>query len=295
MSEGYKNMLIRVGYDIEFYLPCEVTMLAALNVHPSRSLDLLEPDEVRTEPELLVSNYFDSFGNRCTRFVAPAGRLRLTGSTLVLDSGKPDAVKLSARECPVGDLPEDVLMYLLNSRYCEVDRFSSIAFDLFGDSQSGWQRVQAVCDWVHQKVRFDYSTARPTKTALDVFTERVGVCRDFQHLAITLCRALNIPARYATGFLGDIGVPPGGPMDFSAWFEVFLDNRWWTFDARHNVPRIGRVLMATGRDASDVALTTSFGRADLCRFFVVTEEEKHKPEFGESPVGEANELAQRTR
>jgi transglutaminase-like putative cysteine protease len=295
MSEGYKNMLIRVGYDIEFYLPCEVTMLAALNVHPSRSLDLLEPDEVRTEPELLVSNYFDSFGNRCTRFVAPAGRLRLTGSTLVLDSGKPDAVKLSARECPVGDLPEDVLMYLLNSRYCEVDRFSSIAFDLFGDSQSGWQRVQAVCDWVHQKVRFDYSTARPTKTALDVFTERVGVCRDFQHLAITFCRALNIPARYATGFLGDIGVPPGGPMDFSAWFEVFLDNRWWTFDARHNVPRIGRVLMATGRDASDVALTTSFGRADLCRFFVVTEEEKHKPEFGESPVGEANELAQRTR
>jgi transglutaminase-like putative cysteine protease len=288
-------MLIRVGYDIEFYLPCEVTMLAALNVHPSRSLDLLEPDEVRTEPELLVSNYFDSFGNRCTRFVAPAGRLRLTGSTLVLDSGKPDAVKLSARECPVGDLPEDVLMYLLNSRYCEVDRFSSIAFDLFGDSQSGWQRVQAVCDWVHQKVRFDYSTARPTKTALDVFTERVGVCRDFQHLAITFCRALNIPARYATGFLGDIGVPPGGPMDFSAWFEVFLDNRWWTFDARHNVPRIGRVLMATGRDASDVALTTSFGRADLCRFFVVTEEEKHKPEFGESPVGEANELAQRTR
>jgi len=273
MSEGYKNMLIRVGYDIEFYLPCEVTMLAALNVHPSRSLDLLEPDEVRTEPELLVSNYFDSFGNRCTRFVAPAGRLRLTGSTLVLDSGKPDAVKLSARECPVGDLPEDVLMYLLNSRYCEVDRFSSIAFDLFGDSQSGWQRVQAVCDWVHQKVRFDYSTARPTKTALDVFTERVGVCRDFQHLAITFCRALNIPARYATGFLGDIGVPPGGPMDFSAWFEVFLDNRWWTFDARHNVPRIGRVLMATGRDASDVAMTTSFGQADLAYFFVVAEEE----------------------
>jgi len=285
-------MLIRVGYDIEFYLPCEVTMLAALNVHPSRSLDLLEPDEVHTEPEMLVSNYFDSFGNRCTRFVAPAGRLRLTGSTLVLDSGKPDPVKLSARECPVGDLPEDVLQYLLNSRYCEVDRFSSIAFELFGDSQPGWQRVQAVCDWVHQKVRFDYSTARPTKTAMDVFTERVGVCRDFQHLAITFCRALNIPARYATGYLGDIGVPPGGPMDFSAWFEVFLDNRWWTFDARHNVPRIGRVLMATGRDASDVALTTSFGRADLCRFFVVTEEVKHEPVPGDAPAIETQELAQ---
>jgi transglutaminase-like putative cysteine protease len=295
MSEGYKDMLIRVGYDIEFYLPCEVAMLAALNVHPSRSLDLLEPDEVRTEPGMLVSNYFDIFGNRCTRFVAPAGRLRLTGSTLVLDSGKPDPVKLSARECPVGDLPEDVLTYLLNSRYCEVDRFSNTAFELFGDSQPGWQRVQAVCDWVHQKVRFDYSTARPTKTAMDVFTERVGVCRDFQHLAITFCRALNIPARYATGYLGDIGVPPGGPMDFSAWFEVFLDNRWWTFDARHNVPRIGRVLMATGRDASDVALTTSFGRADLCRFFVVTEEEKYKPVLGDAPVVETNELAQMTR
>jgi transglutaminase-like putative cysteine protease len=285
-------MLIRVGYDIEFYLPCETTMLAALNVHPSRSLDLLEPDEVHTEPEILVSNYFDSFGNRCTRFVAPAGRLRLYGSTLVLDSGHPDPVKLSARECPVGDLPEDVLQYLLNSRYCEVDRFASIAFELFGDSQPGWQRVQAVCDWVHQKVRFDYSTARPTKTAMDVFTERVGVCRDFQHLAITFCRALNIPARYATGYLGDIGVPPGGPMDFSAWFEVFLDNRWWTFDARHNVPRIGRVLMATGRDASDVALTTSFGRADLCRFFVVTEEVKHEPVPGDAPAIETQELAQ---
>ena len=294
-------MLIRVGYDIEFNLPAEAAMLAMLNVHPSRSLDLLEPDEVHTEPDLLVSNYFDSFGNRCTRFVAPAGRIRLTGSTLVLDSGRPDPVKLSARESPVGDLPEDVLVFLLSSRYCEVDRFSNTAFELFGNSQPGWQRVQAICSWIHEKVRFDYASARPTKTALDVFTERVGVCRDFQHLAITFCRALNIPARYATGYLGDIGVPPGGPMDFSAWFEAFLDNRWWTFDARHNVPRIGRVLMATGRDASDVALTTSFGQADLCRFYVVTEEEGQKPVVeasgtesrqAETPRAEANELLQ---
>jgi transglutaminase-like putative cysteine protease len=280
-------MLIRIGYDIEFNLPAEVAMLAMLNVHPSRSLDLLEPDEVCTEPELLVSNYFDSFGNRCTRFVAPAGRLRLFGSTLVLDSGKPDRVKLSARESPVGDLPEEVLMYLLNSRYCEVDRLSNTAFELFGNTQPGWPRVQAICDWVHQKVRFDYASARPSKTALDVFTERLGVCRDFQHLAVTFCRALNIPARYATGYLGDIGVPPGGPMDFSAWFEVFLENRWWTFDARHNTPRIGRVLMATGRDASDVALTTSFGLADLRRFFVVTEEEGQKPAVADVPLTES--------
>ena len=270
-------MLIRVGYDIEFNLPAETAMLAMLNVHPSRSLDLLEPDEVRTEPSLLVSNYFDSFGNRCTRFLAPAGKLRLFNSTLVLDPGRPDPVKLSASECPVSDLPEDALVYLLNSRYCEVDRFSSIAYDLFGQTQRGWPRVQAICEWVHNKVRFDYASARPTKTAMDVFTERVGVCRDFQHLAVTLCRAMNIPARYATGYLGDISVPVCGPMDFSAWFEVFLDRCWWTFDARHNVPRIGRVLMATGRDASDVALTTSFGQADLCRFYVVTEEEKANP------------------
>jgi transglutaminase-like putative cysteine protease len=270
-------MLIRVGYEIEFNLPAETAMLAMLNVHPSRSLDLLEPDEVRTEPSLLISNYFDSFGNRCTRFLAPAGKLRLFNSTLVRDPGRPDPVKLSASECPVSDLPEDVLVYLLNSRYCEVDRFSSIAYDLFGQTQRGWPRVQAICEWVHNKVRFDYASARPTKTAMDVFTERVGVCRDFQHLAVTLCRAMNIPARYATGYLGDFGVPVCGPMDFSAWFEVFLDRCWWTFDARHNVPRIGRVLMATGRDASDVALTTSFGQADLCRFYVVSDEERANP------------------
>ena len=283
-------MLIRVGYEIEFNLPAETAMLAMLNVHPSRSLDLLEPDEVRTEPGLLISNYFDSFGNRCTRFVAPAGKLRLSNSTLVHDSGRPDPVKLTARECAVGDLPDEVLTYLLNSRYCEVDRFSNLAYELFGATQPGWPRVQAICSWIREKVRFDYASARPTKTAMDVFTERLGVCRDFQHLAVTFCRAMNIPARYATGYLGDIGVPASGPMDFSAWFEVFLDNGWWTFDARHNTPRIGRVLMAVGRDASDVALTTSFGQADLCRFFVVTVEESSKPHTESAPTVDQQEL-----
>lgn len=188
-------MLSRVGYEIEFNLPAETAMLAMLNVHPSRSLDLLEPDEVRTEPRLLIANYFDSFGNRCTRFVAPAGKLRLFNSTLVLDSGQPDAVRLTARECPVGDLPEEVLTYLLNSRYCEVDRLSNVASELFANAAPGWARVQAICDWVHEKVRFDYNAARPTKSALDVFIERAVVCRDFQHLAVTFCRAMNIPAR----------------------------------------------------------------------------------------------------
>ena len=266
-------MLIRLGYDIQFDIYSEVPMVALLNVHPSRIHDLLEPDELHIEPDIPVSNYVDSFGNRCARFVAPPGILRLSNSTLIHDSGLADAVDLSAREMPVHDLPDEVVQYLLSSRYCEVDRFSDIAFELFGQLDPGWSRVQSICDWVNNHLTFDYQQARPTKTALDVHAERVGVCRDFQHLAITLCRALNIPARYATGYLGDIGVPSRLPMDFSAWFEVWLEDRWWSFDARNNEPRIGRVLMATGRDAADVAMTTSFGRADLRSFFVVTEEE----------------------
>jgi transglutaminase-like putative cysteine protease len=266
-------MLIRLAYDIQFDIPAPVAMVALLNVHPSRFRDLEEPDELQTEPRLKITYYRDSFGNRCARFVAPPGRLRLFSSTLVQDSGLPDETNWSAAETPVGELPPETLTFLLNSRYCEVDRLSAVALELFGHTAPGWGRVQAVCDWVNSKLAFSYHHARPTKTAMDVFTERVGVCRDFQHLAITFCRALGIPARYATGYLGDIGVPPRGPMDFSAWFEAYLDGRWWTFDARHNEPQIGRVLMATGRDASDVAITTSFGQANLRSFFVVTEEE----------------------
>ena len=260
-------MLIRLGYDIQFDIPAPVAMVAVLHVHPSRADDLREPDELVIQPQAKASSYLDSYGNRCTRFQAAPGTLRLSCRTLIQDSGDPDAVDFNARELPVNDLPHDTLRYLLNSRYCEVDRLSNIAVELFGALPPGWSRVQAVCDWVHTKVEFGYQHARSSKTALDVFTERVGVCRDFQHLAITFCRALNIPARYATGYLGDIGVPPDpNPMDFSAWFEVYLEDRWWTFDARHNHPRIGRVLMATGRDASDVAITTSFGGASLGSF-----------------------------
>jgi transglutaminase-like putative cysteine protease len=266
-------MILRIGYDIQFEFPAPVAMVALLHVHPSRVGDLRGPDEVGLEPALEAETYIDSFGNRCTRFLAHKGALRLSNATLIYDSGLPDPVSREAREIPVQELPHEVLKYLYNSRYCEVDRFAAIALELFGSAPSGWSRVQAVCDWVHARVSFGYHHARATKSALDVFTERVGVCRDFQHLAVTLCRALNIPARYATGYLGDIGVPASpSPMDFSAWFEVYLEDRWWTFDARHNHPRIGRVLMATGRDASDVAITTSFGVADLRHFTVVTEE-----------------------
>jgi len=266
-------MLIRLAYDIQFDIPAPVAMVALLNVHPSRVHDLEEPDELQIEPRLEIADYRDSFGNHCARFVAPQGQLRLFNSTLIRDSGLPDETNWLAGETAVGDLPHEMLSFLLNSRYCEVDRFSAIALELFGHIAPGWGRVQAICNWVNSKVAFNYQHARPTKTALDVFTERVGVCRDFQHLAITFCRALNIPARYATGYLGDIGVPARLPMDFSAWFEAYLGGRWWTFDARNNEPRIGRVLMATGRDAADVAMTTSFGKADLRSFFVVTEEE----------------------
>jgi transglutaminase-like putative cysteine protease len=266
-------MLIRLAYDIQFDIPTPVAMVALLNVHPSRAADLLEPDELQTEPSLEITHYTDTFGNRCARFVAPRGLLRLSNSTLIRNPDLPDEVNWFAREPAVGDLPNEILCFLLNSRYCEVDRFSSIAFELFGQIQPGWGRVQAICDWVHNKVAFSYQHARPTKTALDVYTERVGVCRDFQHLAITFCRALNIPARYATGYLGDIGVPmDGNPMDFSAWFEVYLGDRWWTFDARHNARRIGRVLIATGRDATDCAITTSFGVARLINFQVISDE-----------------------
>jgi transglutaminase-like putative cysteine protease len=265
-------MLIRLGFDIQFEVPSAVAMIALYHVHPSRRADLREPDEPRVTPTVPINEYEDSFGNVCTRFVAPAGKFQMYHSTLIEDSGEPDAVSPQACQLPVEDLPPEALRYLLASRYCEVDRLLDTAGALFGDSQPGWARVQAVCDWVQANVTFGYPFASPTMTALDVYANRRGVCRDFQHLAITFCRCLNIPARYATGYMGDIGVPPVPPMDFSAWFEVYLQDRWWTFDARNNNPRIGRVLMATGRDAADVAITTSFGTSWLKKFTVVTEE-----------------------
>ena len=265
-------MLIRLGYDIQFDIPAPMAFVAQLRVHSSRAADLREPDQVHIEGGSATHEYSDFYGNICTRFMAQAGHLRLWNSTLIEDSGLPDPVALDAREIPPQDLPDDVLVFLLNSRYCEVDALSAIAVELFGDAAPGWNRVQAICDWVNSKVTFNYGMTRPTKTALDVFTERVGVCRDYQHLAVTFCRCLNIPARYVAGYLGDIGVPLRLPMDFSAWFEVYLDHKWWAFDARNNTPRIGRVLMATGRDAADVAFLTSFGTSTMTKFFVVSDE-----------------------
>jgi transglutaminase-like putative cysteine protease len=271
-------MLIRIGFDIEFELPAPCLVTCMLYTHPSVARSLLEPDELRVQPAVPVHTYWDMFGNRCGRIVAPAGPLRLQNNSLVEDSGKPDIVVPTARQVPVEELPNETLVYLLGSRYCEVDRFINIAWQLFGSTSAGWPRVQAVCDWVHQHVRFDYKLTHPSKSAWDVYNEKVGVCRDFQHLAITLCRSLNIPARYATGYLGDFGVPVSpDPMDFSAWFQVYLDGRWYDFDARNNQPRIGRILMATGRDAVDVALTTSFGITNLKKFIVWTDDVTESP------------------
>ena len=266
-------MLLRLGYDLRFNVPAPVPMMALLSVHPSRRLDLREPDEVVVEPAVEIRRSTDLFGNLMTRFLAPAGDIRLHSSTLIEDSGEPDAFNPDAREIPVHELPPGTLRYLMASRFCEVDLLSPAVLELFGRLPRGWSRVQAVCDWVHERVVFNYANARPTRTALDVFTERTGVCRDFQHLAVTMCRCLGIPARYAAGYLGDIGVPAApSPMDFSAWFEVYLEDRWWAFDARHNARRKGRVLMATGLDATDAAFTTTFGASTLTHFEVVSEE-----------------------
>lgn len=279
-------MLICNEFQIEFRLTEATPVVALLHLHPSLQADLIKGDilqVVRVDGDMteLVPyvSYLDSFGNRCARFVAPAGHLRLSNSSLVQQAERLEAEPVQAYQHAVQELPDEVLQFLLPSRYCEVDRFCAIAQDVFGDLSAGWQRAVAIRDWVHDKVRFDYKKARPTKSAMDTFTEREGVCRDFQHLAITLSRCLNLPARYVTGYLGDIRTPYGGPGDFSAWYQVYLEGRWWNMDARHNMPRFGRVLMATGRDASDVAMTTSFGRADLVHFSVESNEvdESGKP------------------
>jgi transglutaminase-like putative cysteine protease len=270
-------MHIRTGYTLAFDTPAQTPMTLLLNIRPERRGDLVTPEVITVDPPVPTSQHVDGFGNVATRLVAPGGRITLSADFTIADSGLPDAVAPAARQIPVQDLPDDVLVYLLGSRYCDTDKLSATAWSLFGTAPEGWGRVQAIVDYAHERLRFDYQMADATRTAHDGHTQQVGVCRDFAHLAITLCRCMNIPARYATGYLGDIGVPKDpAPMDFSAWFEVFLEGlegpRWYTFDARHNVPRIGRIVMARGRDATDCALTTSFGPAWLARFEVHTDE-----------------------
>ena len=267
-------MLIKIGYDISLNLSVPSAVLCALFVHPDREKDLLAPEDFHIYPDLPVEFYHDMFGNKCARVASGSGDIRFTSNATVRDSGLPDAYEPHAIQHEIQDLPTEVLPYVLPSRYCDSDsHLLGFAWNRFGNTPKGWIRVQAIVDFVHNHLRFDYQKARSDRTASDGFREGVGVCRDFTHLAITFCRCMNIPARYATGYLGDIGVPPvPDPMDFSAWFEVYLNHRWYTFDARHNRQRIGRVVMARGRDASDVALTTVFGSHLLTNFHVITDE-----------------------
>jgi len=266
-------MRIRVGFEMVYDCPQPTPMIFNVNVHSTRVSDLVGRDDLVFDPPVPQSAYRDSFGNWCTRIIAPLGRMRVTADALVNDSGAPDAIVPAAPQLAVPDLPEETLLFLLGSRYCETDQLSETAWRLFGHAPAGWGRVQAMCDYVHRHIVFGYQHARRTRSALEAFHDRTGVCRDYAHLAIAFCRCMNIPARYCSGYLGEIGMPPPyGPMDFAAWFEVFLGGHWHTFDARNNIPRIGRVLIARGRDASDVAICSTFGPNVLASFKVWTDE-----------------------
>jgi transglutaminase-like putative cysteine protease len=264
---------IRAGYNIAFQCFQETPMVLMLSIEPARVRDLLSEHKIRFSPDIPSHDYVDMFGNTCTRIVAPPGVIEIRNEFRIADTGLPDEVAPNAQQLEIAELPNDVLIYLLGSRYCDTEKLSNLAWSLFGGVTPGWQRVQAICDYAHQRISFGYQHARADRTASEGHEERIGVCRDFAHLAVTLCRCMNIPARYCTGYLGDIGVPADpAPMDFSAWFEVYLDGRWFTFDARHNHPRIGRIVMGRGRDAADVAISTNFGAVQLVKFSVITEE-----------------------
>jgi transglutaminase-like putative cysteine protease len=266
-------VLIRIGYELVYALPQATPMIVTLSVHASRVSDLVQPDYMIASPSVPMTSYRDGFGNWCTRLVAPPGRLTLTADTVIRDSGLPETTAYAASQHAVEQLPEETLVFLLGSRYCETDQLSELAWALFSGTPPGWARVQAICDFVHRHLTFGYEHASATKSALQAYQQRAGVCRDYAHLAIAFCRCMNIPARYCTGYLGDIGIPPvAAPMDFAGWFEAYLGGQWYTFDPRNNQPRIGRVLIARGRDAADVAISTAFGVNTLESFKVRTDE-----------------------
>jgi transglutaminase-like putative cysteine protease len=265
-------MLIRFGYEITINCWEPTAVVTQLQIRDGRESDIRSPEIFTTTPPVESKLYRDLFGNWCRRFIAPPGDFTFSSDGQIEDSGLLDPYAPDAEQHAVADLPDECLVYLMGSRYCETDRLSQFAWDQFGQIPMGWSRVQAICDFAHDRIRFDYQNARSTRTAFEAYEERTGVCRDFAHLAIALCRCMNIPARYVNGYLGDIGVPPAGPMDFSAWIEVYLGGEWRTFDPRNNVRRIGRIVIAHGRDAADVAMVTSFAPHILNRFHVWTDE-----------------------
>ena len=265
-------MRLKIGCQLTYELPKPTPMVALLNVHHSRAADLERPDHLVTSPAVPMASYRDLYGNWCARFVAPAGIFTASTSGIINDSGAIDPVAPGAIQHAVEDLPSETLAYLLGSRYCDTDLLTGQAWQLFEHTPPGWARVQAICDFVHNHVTFGYHHANATRTASQSMAGQIGVCRDFAHLAITLCRCMNIPARYCTGYLSDIGEPePFPPGDFAAWMEVYLGGAWRIFDPRNNKPKVGRILIAQGRDAADVPLTLSFGPNVLTGFQVWTD------------------------
>ncbi|MEX0622922.1 transglutaminase family protein [Saccharospirillum sp.] len=266
-------MKIRFGYELVFDCPKPTPMILSLHVHSSRVKDLVVPDLMVADPPIPIDDYYDIYGNHCSRIIAPKGPLHLSTDAVIEDTGLSTPVNHEAQQIAVEKLPDKTLLFLLGSRYCETDSLVDFAWQRFSNNVTGWSRVQAICDYVHQHIEFGYHHARNTRTAWEVFQEKKGVCRDYAHLAIALCRCMNIPARYCTGYLGDMGLPPPyEEMDFAAWIEVYLDDRWYLFDPRNNAPRIGHILIACGRDAADVAISTAFGSNTLTRFKVHTDE-----------------------
>lgn len=266
-------MRIRVGSELSFDFQQPTPIIAVLNVHSERVQDLERPDRLVVTPATSVDGYRDTFGNWCNRLVAAPGRVTLKTETVVRDSGQWETRDSGAMQVPLPLLPTDTLPFLLGSRFCETSLLSEVAWAMFGALPPGAPRVQSVVDFVHAHLRFDYTMSRPTRTAWEAYRERVGVCRDFAHLAITILRCLNIPTRYCTGYVSDIGLPPPhAPQDFAAWIEVFLGGMWHAYDPRNNDPRIGRILVARGRDAEDVPLTLTFGPSTLVSFSVTTEQ-----------------------
>lgn len=265
-------MMIKGGFNLGFACAEPTSMILTVHVRPERQKDFIQPELVTFYPDIPHSNYLDAFGNKCTRLVAPPGHLSIWNRFVIAESGLPEKLPYDAYQHNVSELPEDTLCYLIGSRYCDTQVLMQQAWARFGHYWEGWGRVQAILDYVHDRLQFDYQAARSDRTASQAHEEKTGVCRDFAHLAITFCRCLNIPARYCTGYLGDIGIPANAaPMDFNAWVEIFMGGQWWTIDARHNKPRIGRILMGRGRDAADVAISTAFGSAVLTEFQVITE------------------------
>jgi transglutaminase-like putative cysteine protease len=265
-------MEVRVGCDFQYETQWPTPTVMQVQPHEDGAHRVMH-QSWESDPPVAMREFRDLYGNTCRRFTLPGGEVHLRFDALVEVAGEPDELDPAATQLPVEDLPDETLHFTLPSRYCLSDVLSGTAWELFGGTDPGWGRVQAICDWVHENIRFQYGSSTPLTTAADVYEQRAGVCRDFAHLAVTFCRAMNIPARYVFGYLPDIGVPPPEfPMDFCAWFEAYLGGRWRTFDPRNNERRVGRVVIGRGRDALDVAMVTTYGSHTLRSMLVRADE-----------------------